>query len=169
MWRGGWGSDGCGHPVVRLLSGYRHVSQSYERRCSCGPRYPGELRIRQSDGSLKHTRGGGFPDRTRRGSSMSGMSVDPAILRGFAESSDAVSRAISNAAIPEGYEAMAACMPGSATAYAASKAADTIREPIRTVAGHYSSMAVAARNGAGEYVATDDELASRLNRIAADR
>ncbi|PWD43454.1 hypothetical protein ACN93_09490 [Gordonia paraffinivorans] len=96
---------------------------------------------------------------------VSGVKVDPDLLRGFAGIAEGSGAAVGSCGLSEAFARVAACLPGSETAFYASAAADAVREPIRALASCYATAAAATRTAAGVYEATDDELAAGLSKI----
>ncbi|MGC4960172.1 hypothetical protein ACPXCG_09975 [Gordonia sp. DT218] len=100
---------------------------------------------------------------------MSGTTVNPGILREFSGTVEETAAVIRDSSLPADLLGIAACMAGSSAAYALTTLADAMHDPLKRTAEAYSAMSGAVHNAAGEFEATDDELAAAFNRIASAR
>ncbi|GAC66332.1 hypothetical protein [Gordonia soli] len=97
---------------------------------------------------------------------MTGVEVDPEVLRSYATKVSDASTSVSQSGLPSTLDEIATCMPGSSTSYSASTAAPVVRGALRSLGLFYYSLSTAVTNSAGEFQGTDDEIAGKLRRVA---
>ena len=96
---------------------------------------------------------------------MADAEVDPSALREYSVAVDDASGAVSRSRLPDGFHDLAACMPGSSTAYASNTSVPVLRGALDDLADYYSDLSSAVRNAAGEFEGTDDDIAAKLRGV----
>lgn len=95
------------------------------------------------------------------------MDVNPEALRQFATRVDEVGAQCSVSPMPHHFDALAALMPGSTTAYAAQTAASAMRPLLAGVGHYFGQVSAAVYTAAGDYETSDAVLADRFGRVPA--
>ena len=100
------------------------------------------------------------------GGPVSGVEVDPEVLRQYSGSVDHLSAQVSECRLPGAFSRITASMPGSSTAFAASSAVPEFRRALAELSTYYSQISGAVMNAAGEFERDDDEIAQGIREIA---
>ncbi|MDL9944115.1 hypothetical protein QSJ19_00670 [Gordonia sp. ABSL11-1] len=76
---------------------------------------------------------------------------------------------MSESRLPEAFTDLAACMPGSSTAFVASTSVPEFQRALNALSTFYSEIAGAVTNAAGEFERDDDEIAQGIREAAQPR
>ena len=76
---------------------------------------------------------------------------------------------MSESRVPGTFTDLAACVPGSSTAFASVTAVPEFRRALSTLSAFYSEIAEAVTNAAGEFERDDEEIAQGIREAAQPR